>query len=64
MIFYIFVVKNSYLIYILLKKSIFWERFLQHSVHFCKISSKNLKTKKSLKKYLTLFLMPSIIFPM
>jgi len=42
---YIFlVVKNSYLIYVLLKKYNFcWECFLQYSVHLCTISLKNTK---------------------
>ena len=41
-------VKNSYLIYVLLKKSIFfWKIFLQYSTHFCTISLK--KTKINLK---------------
>jgi len=37
-------VKNSYLIYVLLKNSnFFWELFLQYNTHFCTISLKNAK---------------------
>jgi len=50
------VVKNSYLIYVLLKKLIFLERFLQHSTHLCTISLKkntkiNLKTRTKSSDY-------------
>jgi len=45
--FYIFDVKNSYLIYVLLKISsfFFWEFFLQYTTHFYTISLKNIKNE-------------------
>jgi len=42
-IFKFFMVKNLYLIYVLLKNSNIFERFLKYSTHFCTISLKNKK---------------------